>query len=133
MKGLAALVRAAAAPLLAAASPIVRQPSPEPKLIPNQYIVFFKDHVSAEHAAAHHGWVQGLHVQSQGGSTSDHLELRKRSGLDSLFEGLKHTYALPGLFGYSGHFDDTVVEQIRKHPDVRVLWPPSSKHLVLPL
>ena len=36
-----------------------------------------------------------------------------------MFEGMKHTYDIAGkVLGYSGHFDDEVMEQVRRHPDV---------------
>lgn len=88
------------------------------KHIPNSYIVKFKDHVKHHEAAAHHAWVNDLHVQTE----SRKLELRKRSSVpfvDELMEGMKHTYNIAGSFmGYSGHFDDAVLEQLRRHPDV---------------
>ena len=88
------------------------------KHIPNAYIVKFKDHVRHEAAAAHHAWIQDLHLTTQ----SAKYELRKRSEfpfVDEVFEGLKHTYNIAGSFlGYSGHFDDAVIEQLRRHPDV---------------
>ena len=88
------------------------------KVIPNSYIVVFKDHVDQMGASLHHNWVQDLHL----GSENHRSELRKRSQIpfvDDVFEGLKHTYDIAGsLLGYSGHFDDDVIEQIRQHPDV---------------
>lgn len=88
------------------------------KHIPNSYIVKFKDHVKHHEAAAHHSWVNELHVQTE----SRKLELRKRSSMpfvDDVFGGMKHTYNIAGSFlGYSGHFDDAVLEQVRRHPDV---------------
>ena len=113
MKGFLAL---SVLPLLASASPIRHLPNA--KVIPDSYIVFFKDHVSSDSAAAHQSWVQELHLQSQ---QEDNLEQRKRSQIpfaDSIFEGLKHAYSIPGFLGYSGHFDGSVIEQIRQHPDV---------------
>ena len=118
MKGLFAL---SLLPLLTAASPI-RHATSEPKLIPNSYIVIFKDHVSSDAATVHHSWVQDLHAQTQ---QAANLELRKRSQfpiVDSFFKGLKHTYDISGLLGYSGHFDDAVIEQIRKNPDVSLQY-----------
>ena len=88
------------------------------KHIPNSYIVKFKDHVKHEGAAAHHAWVQDLHLSTENAK----FELKKRSQIpivDDVFEGLKHTYNIAGSFlGYSGHFDDSVIEQLRRHPDV---------------
>ena len=116
-------------PLLASASPVFnietihRDAAPilssvDAKEIPNSYMVVFKNHVRHDHAAAHHNWVQDLHTASQ----NERLELRKRSQfpfVDEVYEGLKHTFHIPnGLLGYSGHFDENVIEQIRRHPDV---------------
>lgn len=122
MKGVLGLTLAA----VAAASPIVigsidntAAPiisSTTAKEIPDSYIIKFKDHVSENNAVAHHSWVQQLHLSTEVRKT----ELRKRSLLsDELFKGLKHTYNIAGGFlGYSGHFDEDVIEEIRRHPDV---------------
>ena len=117
-------------PLLASASPILvdtihNDAAPifsasNAKEIPNSYMVIFKKHVSSQAAKAHHGWVQDVHLTSQNTRT----ELRKRAlsfgDIDlTSFEGMKHTYDIAGkLLGYSGHFDDEVMEQVRRHPDV---------------
>jgi cerevisin len=87
--------------------------------VPDSYIVVFKKHVTPDSADDHHGWVKNIHFESQNART----ELRKRSQFpmiaDDIFEGLKHTYNIAGDFlGYSGHFDDSVIEQVRRHPDV---------------
>ena len=78
----------------------------------------FKDHVTHNLAVDHHDWVHNLHTTTQTRKT----ELKKRSQtpfVDELFHGLKHTYNIAGsLLGYSGHFDEEVIEQIRRHPDV---------------
>ena len=126
MKGL--FLAVAALPLLAAspvsvgtihngAAPLLS--SSNAKEIPNSYVIVFKKHVTHEAASQHHGWVQDLHYTSQNTKT----ELRKRDQFpfqDTVFEGLRHTYNIAGnLLGYSGHFDDDVIEQVRRHPDVR--------------
>lgn len=97
-------------------APLLSSTSSKP--IPDSYIVVFKDHVSHSSAAAHHSWVMDLHQTSSSSRTDN----RKRSQiplLDDIFEGLKHTYDIVGdLMGYSGHFDEDVIEQVRRHPDV---------------
>lgn len=117
-----------ALPLLATGSPVLVDTihndaapvitSHNGKAIPNSYMVIFKDHVTEKGAKAHHSWVQDVHFDTNG----QKMELRKRSQLpmqETLFEGLKHTYHIPGkLLGYSGHFDEDVIEQVRRHPDV---------------
>jgi hypothetical protein len=93
------------------------------KEIADNYMIKFKDHVTQNLAAQHHGWVQDLHEKTQVAKT----ELRKRSQtpmVDDIFSGLKHTYNIAGgLMGYAGHFDEETIEQIRRHPDVSSLAP----------
>lgn len=116
-------------PLLAAASPMLNiatihneaaplLTSVNSKEIPDSYIVVFKDHVNQKAASLHHDWVQDVHLTVQ----DQKNELRKRSLLpyvNDVFTGMKHTFHIPnGLIGYSGHFDEDVIEQIRRHPDV---------------
>jgi cerevisin len=130
MKGIAGLTLL---PLLAAAKPVIKADtfghqsinsdaaplisSVDAETIPDSYLIAFKDHVDHRDAAAHHNWVQDIHEQT----LNSKLELRKRSQapfLETVFDGLKHTYNMEGLKGYSGHFDESVIEAIRKHPDV---------------
>ncbi|KAF2758333.1 hypothetical protein EJ05DRAFT_485473 [Pseudovirgaria hyperparasitica] len=115
-------------PLLAAASPVLNigtihkdaapiLSSVNAKEIPNSYIIKFKDHVKHAEAKEHHAWVQNLHLTRE----SERSELKKRGQfplLDEVFKGLKHTYNIGDFFGYSGHFDEETIEQIRRHPDV---------------
>lgn len=116
-------------PLLAAGSPVIVDTihkdaapllsSSNAKEIPDSYMVVFKKHVSDAAAVAHHSWIQDLHLTTQGSKQ----ELRKRSSIfssdDDIFEGLRHTFNIPGgLLGYAGHFDQDVIEQVRRHPDV---------------
>lgn len=109
-------------------APLVTPISAYEHEIPNNYIVVFKKHVDGASATGHHSWVTDLHETSIS-------SLRKRSqiplirgesdssssvdvDIDSL-TGLKHTYNISGgLLGYSGAFDESVMEQIRNHPDV---------------
>ena len=105
------------------AAPILS--STNAKEIPNSYMVVFKKHVTHDVALTHHTWVQDVHLTTQ----TSKRELRKRDGWlqDSFFEGLKHTYHFPGsMLGYSGHFDDAVIEQVRRHPDVSLFPFPLS-------
>ena len=73
--------------------------------------------------------IQDIHLTKQ----VNKQELRKRSIIssdeDTIFEGLRHTYNIPGgLLGYAGHFDGDVIEQVRRHPDVSTLIYPSFLH-----
>lgn len=94
------------------------------KEIPNSYIIVFKKEVSAASAFAHHSWVQDQHEEIE--NTKRELQKRDQKPL-AIFGGLKHTFDIAGaLFGYSGHFDEDVIERIRHHPDVSI---PTINHL----
>ena len=122
MKGLFSL---SFLPLVAVASPVVVDSvhkdsapvlsSTNSQDVPDSYIVVFKKHVTSASASEHHSWVQDLHM-------SNEMKKRKRSQIpiqDQIFDGLKHTYDFAGgLLGYSGHFDEEVIEQVRRNPDV---------------
>ncbi|EEH05499.1 serine proteinase [Histoplasma capsulatum G186AR] len=135
MKGLLAL---SIVPLLAAASPVVidsihKDAAPilssvDAKVIEDSYIVVFKKHVTSASAVAHQNWVQNLHTTA----------MAKRSKLDKrnqfpfkndVFSGLKHTFDIAGsLLGYSGSFDEEVIDQVRMHPDVDFIEKDSEVH-----
>ncbi|KKK11931.1 hypothetical protein P175DRAFT_0425782 [Aspergillus ochraceoroseus IBT 24754] len=127
-------------PLLAAASPVVvgsihngAAPilsSTNAKEIPDSYIIVFKKHVDVESAVAHQSWVQEIH-----GQQNERSELKKRFlGLefgfsDELYAGLKDTFNIAGsLMGYSGHFHEDTIEEIRNHPDVQYIERDSEVH-----
>ncbi|KAL4896030.1 peptidase S8/S53 domain-containing protein [Aspergillus ambiguus] len=107
-----------AAPILSAANA---------KEVPDSYIVVFKKHVNDDAAAAHHTWVQDIHD-----SQFSRTELKKRSLWDlgdELYLGLKSTFNIAGsLMGYSGHFHEDVIEQVRRHPDVEYIEKDSEVH-----
>ena len=89
------------------------------EVVPDSYIVVFKKHVDEAKAFEHHAWVKDAHMQSQNARS----ELKKRDSqfpmTTDIFEGIKHTYNVgAGLLGYSGHFDENTIEQVRSHPDV---------------
>ncbi|KAF2867315.1 subtilisin-like serine protease [Massariosphaeria phaeospora] len=126
-------------PALAAASPVFQVgtihndaapvlSSTSAKAVPDAYMVVFKKHVQNGDAAKHHDWVQSVHSKS----SDDRMELRKRSQFPlttDVFEGLKHTYNIVGgLMGYSGHFDEETIDQIRRHPDVDYIERDSEVH-----
>jgi cerevisin len=101
------------------AAPVLSSTNSE--VVPDSYLVVFKKHVTESSAASHHSWVQDIHLSSE----NERAELRKRSQFPittDIFQGIKHTYNIAGDFlGYSGHFDDSVIEQVRRHPDVSIL------------
>lgn len=113
-------------PLLASASPVLIDTihneaapilsSTQATEIPDSYIVVFKKHVTHASAILHHDWVQDQHIEIE----TSKRDLTKRSQLPiTVFSGLRHTYNIAGgLLGYSGHFDESVIERVRRHPDV---------------
>ncbi|KAL5336265.1 peptidase S8/S53 domain-containing protein [Aspergillus crustosus] len=128
-------------PLLAAASPLGVESihngaapvlsSTNAKEIPDSYIVVFKKHVDSDAATAHHSWVQDIHGQQIGRSS----DLKKRFlGFEfgfgeEVYDGLKGTFNIAGsLMGYSGHFHEDTIEEIRNHPDVEYIERDSEVH-----
>ncbi|KAF7559340.1 hypothetical protein G7046_g4813 [Stylonectria norvegica] len=101
--------------------------------IPDSYIIKFKDHVADSAASDHHTWVQNIHSEGE----EVRLELRKRSMVpvtDTIFSGLKHTFNIgDGFKGYAGHFDESVIEQVRNHPDIEYIERDTIVHTMLPI
>ncbi|WEW56012.1 proteinase B [Emydomyces testavorans] len=126
-------------PLLAVATPIAVDTihkdaapilsSTNSKEVPDSYIIVFKKNVSPASAAAHQTWVQDLHTTAMAKRS-----LQKRNQFpfrNDVFDGLKHTYDIAGsLLGYSGHFDEEVIEQVRRHPDVQYIEKDSEVHVM---
>ena len=113
-------------PLLASASPVVIDTihneaapvlsSTQATEIPDSYIVVFKKDITHASAASHHDWVQDQHVEIE--TTKRSLNKRSQFPINS-FGGLRHTFNIAGgLLGYSGHFDEEVIERVQRHPDV---------------
>ena len=96
------------------AAPILSSSNAE--VVPNSYIIKFKKHVSDNSAEAHQTWIQEIHTFRE----TERADLKKRGQMvDDVFRGLKHTYKIgQGFLGYSGHFDEETIEQVRRHPDV---------------
>lgn len=105
------------------AAPILASSNAE--AVPNSYIIKFKDHVSQSGAVEHQSWVQHIHAKSN----DERLELRKRGEpmVETDLHGLKHTYMLNGFLGYSGHFDEATIEEVRRHPDVSLSFSSSFR------
>jgi cerevisin len=129
--GLSLLTLASAAPWTTQtihqdAAPVLSSINAE--TVSDSYIVVFKKHVTTALALDHHSWVQDIHLSSE----NERTELRKRSQFpltESVFDGLKHTYNIAENFlGYSGHFDESTIEQIRRHPDVDYIEKDSIVH-----
>ncbi len=131
MRGLVALslaACAAAAPKVSFetihgdAAPILSSANAE--VVPNSYIIKFKKHVSESSISSHHTWIQDIHTSRE----TERADLKKRGQMPlvgDVFRGLKHTYKIGQDFlGYSGHFDEEVIEQVRRHPDVSLAHSP---------
>ncbi|KAL2269598.1 hypothetical protein VTJ83DRAFT_1782 [Remersonia thermophila] len=105
------------------AAPILSSSNAE--VVPNQYIIKFKKHVTADKAQAHQSWIQEVHSSRE----AKHADLKKRGLVDDVFHGLKHTYKIGQDFvGYAGHFDEETIEQVRRHPDVEYIERDSIVH-----
>lgn len=111
----------AALPFVAAAQAAILKHTSQPihsETLPDSYIIKFKSHVDDSAASDHHIWVQSVHNSGD----QQRLELRKRSDDSStaqIFTGTKHKYKIGNSFrGYSGHFNQSTIDEIRNHCDV---------------
>ncbi|KAI5796310.1 autophagic serine protease Alp2 [Peziza echinospora] len=113
---------------LAVASPLFEKsgelaPLISPKVsaheIPDSYIVIFKDHVKPSGAEVHQNWVKDMHTACMKKRSQIPLIKQGSEWFNDAADGLKHTYNIAGgLLGYAGTFDQSVIEEIRRHPDV---------------
>jgi cerevisin len=102
----------------------------EAEAIPDAYIIKFKDHVDDSAATVHHNWIQDIHSNGE----QERMELRKRGDIAEAFAGLKHTFNIgEGFKGYAGHFHESVIEQLRTHPDVEYIERDIIVKTMLPL
>jgi hypothetical protein len=122
-----ALILLSLLPLLALASRVEFGHSDQTALSPSAFeegvsvIVIFRGGATQITAASHLKWLDEIYQKHE----SMKFELRRRSQIQDghdRFEGLEYTYDIGGTIrGYSGHFDVHIVEQIGRHPDVRLL------------
>lgn len=80
-------------------------------VVPDAYIVVLKEEVTANDFAAHRAWANDVQASS----------LAKRG--DRGHQGLKHTYNMKKLKGYSGTFDKETIAQIKSRADVAYVEP----------
>ncbi|KAG9285334.1 hypothetical protein G9A89_010809 [Geosiphon pyriformis] len=87
--------------------------STEAKVIPNRYIVVFKNDLEKEKIQFHHTFV-GHCV------TEEKKTLAKRSDgfMKKLISGIEHTYDFTNFKGYAGRFTDDVLQKIRESDEV---------------
>ncbi|EFY89530.1 proteinase B [Metarhizium acridum] len=107
--------------------------SVDAEVVPDSYIIKFKDHVNEAAANDHRSWIQSIHKDGE----EERLELRKRSLGSSpveAFAGLKHTYNIAnGFKGYSGHFHESVIEKVRNHRDVEFVEKDTIARILRPV
>lgn len=80
-------------------------------VVPDSYIVVFKDGVRAND---HSAWAASLHKR----------DLTANGIWDNIASGVKHVYDMGSFQGLAGRFRPDVLDEIRKHPDVSFLLLP---------
>ncbi|KAL7272639.1 hypothetical protein RUND412_004540 [Rhizina undulata] len=80
-------------------------------VVPNAYIVVLNENISESDFSAHRLWAADLHASSLA-----------RIG-DTGTTGLKHTYSLGSLKGYSGTFDKATIDEIATRTEVAYVEP----------
>jgi len=78
-------------------------------VVPDQYIVVFKDETPAEQISCHHNVVRDMVNEEK---------KRKRGFMVELISGIKYTYDIKSFKGYSGRFSDSVLNKIRESDEV---------------
>jgi hypothetical protein len=86
--------------------------SAEPTVIPNSYIVVFKENTPHDKCDAHCTWASEAHRQKV--YTAEECEC---------YQGVKCQYRLPtGWAGYAGSFDDDLIKEIEATDEVSCNW-----------
>ena len=88
--------------------------SPEAEVIAKSYIVVLKNHLSVDDIKEHAGWIKSISSSSE----SSRQKLSDWLNPHAATAGIEHVYDTPNLKGYSGKFDDNVLEAIRQSEDV---------------
>lgn len=81
--------------------------------VPGKYIVTFKSGLQAEQIDAHTTWASKVHKRN--------LE-RRGLGERDQFSGIEKNFKINKFAAYSGSFDETTIEEIRKSQDVCSLY-----------
>lgn len=86
-----------------------QEPRQTVQTIPGKYIVTFKQGLADAKIESHAAWATELHRRClDGRSTAD----------GDLPVGIERTYKINQFAGYAGSFDETTIEEIRRHADV---------------
>ena len=97
------------------------------KIIPNQWIVVFHDHVDDSAIAQHHSFIQTTLLAAQPPAIPQHGHQQAfgfGSRLNDLFGMVKHSYNITNLLkGYSGTFSEGLIDILRKDPAVAYIEP----------
>jgi len=88
--------------------------SADAEVIPDQYIVVFKNDVTADRISYHHGCV--------GDMLSEERKKVKRGFMAELISGIEHTYNSDMFKGYSGRFSEYILNKIRQSDEVCINW-----------
>jgi len=84
--------------------------SADAEVIPDQYIVAFKNGLTADRISYHHDCVSDM--------MSEERKKVKRGFMAELISGIKHTYNSDVFKGYSGRFSEEILNKIRQSDEV---------------
>lgn len=85
---------------------------PTVETVQDSYIVILKDHLEVEDIEQHAEWIQTLTQQNQKDRLFEWLNPHTSS------HGIAHVYDTPHVKGYSGRFDEAILDAIRQSNDV---------------
>ncbi|CAG8584623.1 7256_t:CDS:2 [Paraglomus brasilianum] len=90
-------------------APLISSPGAE--VVPDQYIVVFKDEIAEERVSCHHHDIGGIVFEER-------KKLKRRGFMADFISGIKHTYNIGSFKGYAGKFSHEVLHKIRQSEDV---------------
>ena len=108
------LLAAAILPLANALPQPVMRPRLDPDVIPGKYIVTLKKEIDEATVESHMQFAAGIHARSGSG-----------------LWGISKKWCIKSFHGYSAHFDDNTIEQIRQDPKVQCVEPDRYRHLLV--
>ncbi|EEP77125.1 conserved hypothetical protein [Uncinocarpus reesii 1704] len=102
-----------------AASPV---PSDDKDIIPGKYIVTLKDGITQADMDSHKAWVANVHQSNLAAAAS-----AGRTGGES--GGIRKIFQINSMNAYSGAFDEQTAEDIKRHPNVKSVYPDRKAYL----
>lgn len=108
------LLAAAIIPAVSGLPKPIARPRVDQDIIPGKYIITLQKGLQADVVESHFQFAAGIHARSGSG-----------------FWGIAKKWSFNAFNGYSAHFDDATIEQIRQDASVEAVEPDRVRHLLV--